>query len=202
MDGTPYRQIRALYDTETITVYQAYSPEIALPAVQQQKLSASPAFLSTRMTWIKPSWCWMMYRAGYSYKDARQTHILALKMKHEHFRELLMHAAVVNHDIPGPLTKEEREQKVRVQWDPERDPRLGMLPYRSIQIGIQGDLGRKWTEEWIWGIDDVTDNAREMKRVLDESAEVDEEELRTRGLMPDERVYEVDDELRQLLHMR
>jgi len=58
---TPYRQIRALYDEDTITVYQAYSEEIAIPAVKEQRLSASPKFSGARMTWIKPSWCWMMY---------------------------------------------------------------------------------------------------------------------------------------------
>jgi len=57
----PYRQIRALYDDETITVYQAYSPSIALAAIEQQKLNASSDFKLGRMTWIKPSWCWMMY---------------------------------------------------------------------------------------------------------------------------------------------
>jgi hypothetical protein len=56
----PYRQIRALYDEENITVYQAYSAEIAVPAVEQQKLNASPQFKLGRMTWIKPSWAWMM----------------------------------------------------------------------------------------------------------------------------------------------
>ena len=56
----PYRQIRALYDEDTITVYQAYSAEIADPAVKEQRLTASPQFSGTRMTWIKPSWCWMM----------------------------------------------------------------------------------------------------------------------------------------------
>jgi hypothetical protein len=58
---TPYRQIRAVYDKETITVYQAYSASIAEAAVREQKLYASPDFLFTRMTWIKPSWFWMMY---------------------------------------------------------------------------------------------------------------------------------------------
>jgi hypothetical protein len=57
----PYRQIRAIYDDETITVYQAYSPSIATTAVEHQKLNASPDFKLGRMTWIKPSWCWMMY---------------------------------------------------------------------------------------------------------------------------------------------
>lgn len=59
--GVPYKQIRALYDEDTITVYQAYSASIAIPAVKEQCLSASPDFqVGTRMTWIKPSWCWMM----------------------------------------------------------------------------------------------------------------------------------------------
>lgn len=59
--GVPYKQIRALYDEDTITVYQAYSASIAIPAVKEQSLSASPDFqVGSRMTWIKPSWCWMM----------------------------------------------------------------------------------------------------------------------------------------------
>src|SRR5881628_3004655 len=82
--GNPKQhQIRACYDEETITVYQAYNSEIATAAVHQQKLHASPQFRLSRMTWIKPSWCWMMYRAGYSYKDKNQERILALKMKQE-----------------------------------------------------------------------------------------------------------------------
>ena len=56
----PYRQIRALYDDDTITVYQAYSAAIAIPAFRNQKLCTSPDFKLGRMTWIKPSWCWMM----------------------------------------------------------------------------------------------------------------------------------------------
>jgi hypothetical protein len=35
-----------------------------------------------------------------------------------------------------PFTADEKAFPVRVQWDPERSPRLGMLGYRSIQIGV------------------------------------------------------------------
>jgi hypothetical protein len=59
--SVPYRQIRAVFDDGTITVYQAYSASIAVAAVEKQKLNASPDFKLGRMTWIKPSWCWMMY---------------------------------------------------------------------------------------------------------------------------------------------
>ena len=35
---TPQRQIRAVYTDDTITVYQAYSPAIALPAVARARM--------------------------------------------------------------------------------------------------------------------------------------------------------------------
>ena len=154
----PYRQIRASYDDRIITVYQAYSASIAKAAVASQKLHASPDFSFTRMTWIKPSWCWMMYRSGYSTKDARQSRILALKMTHENFQNLLAQAVVCH---GAALSDEEKARPVRVQWDPERGPGLEVLGYRSTQIGIGEKLSRKWAEEWIESIEDVTDKALE-----------------------------------------
>lgn len=195
----PYRQIRASYDTGIITLYQAYCADIAIPAVREQRLCASSRFSFTRMTWVKPSWCWMMYRSGYSYKDPNQAHILALTMKHENFAKLLSEAVVLsNHG--GPLSKEARRKEVRVQWDPERGLRLGMLPYRSIQIGISGDIGKKWVENWIEKIEDVTDRARELKAALDEEV-VDAEALIVKGLMPVEREYDVPEHLKTILEM-
>lgn len=57
---TPYKQIRALYDSETVTLYLAFPASIAIAAVREKNLAASPSFRVERMTWIKPSWCWMM----------------------------------------------------------------------------------------------------------------------------------------------
>ncbi|KAF2712656.1 hypothetical protein K504DRAFT_464725 [Pleomassaria siparia CBS 279.74] len=94
MSSTPFRQIRAHYDTNTIVVYQAYSSEIASIAVEHQKLNASSSFSMGHMTWIKPCWAWMLYRVGYSYKDARQTHILLLTMIQDAFIGLLRRAAL------------------------------------------------------------------------------------------------------------
>ena len=106
---------------------------------------------------------------------------------------------VGNH--PGPLTEEEKEKGVRVQWDPERDARLGVLPYRSIQIGIQRGVGKVWTEGWICGIEDVTGKARALKKFLDENPKIDLTTLQEKGLMPLERVYPVDEELKEMLKM-
>lgn len=140
-----------------------------------------------------------MYRSGYSYKDPNQTHILALTMTHENFAKLLSEA-VVSSNHGGPLSKEARSKEVRVQWDPERDFKLGYLPYRSIQIGISGEIGKNWVENWIERIDDVTDRARELKAAVDEEV-VDAEALAQKGLLPVEREYDVSEHLKGILEM-
>lgn len=190
----PYRQIRAHYDSETITLYQAYPTSIARPAVTSQCLTASPSFRLGRMTWVKPSWCWMMYRSGYSFKDPGQSRILALKMKHEDFIALLRRGVLAHGEKEG-------EGDVRVQWDPERGPRLEKFEYRSIQIGIPGGLSRRWADEWVVGIEDVTERARELKRVVEEEQGVTDEKLVERGLVPVERVFPVPDDVMKRLRM-
>jgi hypothetical protein len=45
---------------------------------------------------------------------------------------------------------------VRVQWDPERSLRLGVLPYRSLQVGLSGAAVDRYVDDWIVGITDVT----------------------------------------------
>lgn len=199
---TPYRQIRALHDDTTITVYQAYKISIASAAVSTQRLSASPEFRPGRMTWVKPSWSWMMYRAGYSFKDPGQARILALRMRREHFLGLL-ERGVLSHGQAGEGGDREQNKagEVRIQWDPERSPALGVLPYRSIQIGIPGTLSETWAKEWVIGIEDVTDRARELKKTLDERPDVTTEELVEMGLVPMERPFVVPESIETKLQM-
>lgn len=198
---TPYRQIRALYDSETITVYQAYNRTIASAAVADQKLNSSPKFRD-RMTWIKPSWAWMLYRAGYSYKDPGQERILALKMKHADFIDLLERGVVsgLEEGHKGVIPRDKLAE-VRIQWDPERTVRLGRLEHRSIQIGIPAGLSATWAGEMVIGIEDVTEKARELKRVLEEREDVGMDELVEMGLVPVERPFELPEELQKGLRM-
>lgn len=263
----PTRQIRALQShdaesgTTTITVYQAYPSTIASAAVTHQRLDVSPDFRTTRMTWIKPSWAWMLYRSGYSYKDPGQERILAIKMTRKDFLGLLGRGVLTHHHGPGMATsgtatptptshkpwlqtekkqkreeeeitsqdaqggtgisvveeqkkalfsKEARESKrkdrlqsldVKIQWDPERTVRLDSLNYRSIQIGIPAGLIKEWASSMIVSIEDVTDKAKELKRILDETPDVTDEELTELGLIPEETEFEVPEELRGRLGM-
>lgn len=203
----PYRQIRAHFDSNAITVYQAYDSEIAQAAVEHQRLDASSNFSTTRMTWIKSSWAWMLYRCGYSFKDSGQERVLVLSLTHAAFEWLLEQAVVSTHTevAPGSGARAKKEGRskpasVRVQWDPERTIKLEKLSYHSIQVGIPGALVPQLVDGII-KIEDVTEKAQELKRVIDERKDVSMVELMERELVPEEKVFEVADELKMILRM-
>jgi Domain of unknown function (DUF4291) len=108
MSNTPTRQIRAVFDTDTIRVYQAYSDAIADSALAKGTF-VSPPFKMERMTWIKPSFLWMMYRAGWGLKDAGQKRILAIDITREGFEWALAHGCLSHADLD--MSKEEWEAK-------------------------------------------------------------------------------------------
>ncbi|WCM27854.1 DUF4291 domain-containing protein [Sphingomonas sp. QA11] len=161
MNDVPERHIRAAYDERTIRVYQAYNDEIADAALARGTF-ASPPFSMNRMTWIKPSFLWMMYRAGWGYKDVGQHRILAIDISREGFEWALEHSCP-SHPDPSiskdDWAKLKAASPVRIQWDPERDLHLQPLPYRAIQIGIGGEAVPLYVEQWVQRITDITDLA-------------------------------------------
>lgn len=187
MNDTPQHQIRAVYDEHTIRIYQAYSDQIADAALAGGTF-VSPPFSMTRMTWIKPSFLWMMYRAGWGYKDAGQSRILAIDITRDGFDWALAHSCL-SHAPPG-MSKEEWTQlkadsPVRIQWDPERDLHLRPLPYRAIQIGLSGEAVRLYVGQWIQKITDITGLAHEIHELI-ERGQLDQAQAK----MPVERAYE------------
>lgn len=157
----PTYQIRAHFNDNTIRVYQAYSDDIANAALNHGTF-VSPPFSMTRMTWIKPSFLWMMYRSGWAQKDLGQKRILAIDISLVGFEWALSHAALSH--CPEYMTYEEwREWKdaspVVIQWDPERDLLHRPQPHRSIQIGLAGIAVGLYVNEWIKKITDITDVA-------------------------------------------
>jgi len=165
---TSEHQIRAVYDEHTIRVYQAYSDEIADAALARGTFT-SPPFKMDRMTWIKPSFLWMMYRAGWGYKDAGQRRILAIDITREGFQWALEHSCP-SHPAPS-MSKEDWDKlkatsPVRIQWDPERDLHLRPLPHRAIQIGISQEAVRLYINQWIQKITDLTDVAHAIHELV------------------------------------
>ena len=154
----PRRQIRGRFDDRTITVYQAFSPAIAEPAVTAGRFVAP--FRRERMTWIKPSFRWMMYRCGWATKPG-QERVLAVDIRRDGFEAALALACLSHYDAARHADRAAwqralRTSPVRVQWDPERSLRLGALPHRSLQVGLSGEAVRRYVDEWTVAITDVT----------------------------------------------
>jgi hypothetical protein len=189
MTTPQFREIRALYSTSTIRVYQAFNHAIADVAVQNNNFSSVPGFKVDRATWIKPSFCWMAYRSDYAQKDRNQERILAIDLSIEGFEKILSKATVVCKGSDAKLSE------VVVQWDPERDVALNKLDYRSIQIGLKGSMARKYAQgDFIVQITDVTEEFTAIKTLLDQgSRDLAEQRL------PTERVYPLTPELEKIL---
>jgi hypothetical protein len=164
----PARQIRARYSADTITVYQAYSPRIAVPAASAGRFVAP--FERDRMTWIKPSFRWMMYRCGWATKPG-QEHMLAVELTRSGFAWALAHACLSHYDRHlyenrADWSRRLRTSPVRVQWDPERSIRMERLPYRSLQLGLSGDAVERYVDEWTVAITDITPTVHRIRALL------------------------------------
>lgn len=192
------RVIRALFDNSTITVYQAYNHAIAQTAAAHQTF-VSPPFKKERMTWIKPSFLWMMYRSGWATKE-NQEHILAIKLKREGFEWALENACLSDYDSSMYSSYKDWKEKlkytsVRIQWDPEKDLFLQPLPYRSIQIGLSGMAVEKYVSEWIVQIDDITEQCKGIRQLIKDGKPDQAKEL-----LPVEAMYPLPENI--ALHIR
>jgi hypothetical protein len=119
----PRYRISASHTDQTVTVYQAYSPRIAGPAARTASFPES--WKRDRMTWIKPSFLWMVYRCGRATKPDQET-VLAVEMTCDGFEWALRRSCPSHYDA--------RVHPDEVTWKPQlrrsparartRDPRL------------------------------------------------------------------------------
>jgi hypothetical protein len=195
----PLREIRAQYDDKVIRIYQAYSPLIAEPALKAQKFV--PPFKHSRMTWIKPSFTWMMYRSGWAQKEG-QEFILGIDILRTGFEWALAHSCLSHFDPGIHASHEEwesrvREAPVRIQWDPERSVRLEPLAWRAIQIGLGSSAVGAYVNDWVVKIEDVTP----LSKMIHAQVQRGETELAMFNL-PVEHPYPVSMEISRMLGMQ
>jgi uncharacterized protein DUF4291 len=170
------REIRADYDERTVVVYQAYRPEIASAAVQAGRFV--PTFSLERMTWIKPSFLWMMERCGWASKPG-QERVLAIRITRAGWEEALSQAVLTTFApaVTAPA---------RVQWDPERDTRGKPQERRAIQVGLSRAIIERYVRDWTVEIRDITPQVRSLRHLLDEGRASDAQRR-----LPSERPYPV-----------
>lgn len=192
------REIRADYDRETIVIYQAYSAQIAEAALKAGRFV--PPFSFHRMTWIKPSFLWLMHRSNWAQKSG-QERVLGVRIARTGWEKALSLAVLTSFEptlfrSPEDWEEEFKAARVHLQWDPERSFRGAGLPYSSIQVGLSRHVIREYVDEWVVGIEDLTPQVRKMHDLI-QSGMAD----KAKRHLPPERVYPVRDELRQRLGM-
>lgn len=186
--GVPYRQIRADYDKDSIIVYQAYREAIGRAAVAAGRFVDPFSF--NRMTWIKPSFLWMMERSNWGQKDDQQW-VLGVRLRRAGWEEALRQAVLTSPErdvYPNADTWQRAldQATVHVQWDPDRSIRGTKLDHRSIQVGLSRRIIRTYVDEWILEIVDLRDHVR---RILSLCKQGDFD--RAQRLLPTEKPYPV-----------
>ncbi|KAG8785792.1 hypothetical protein FRC15_000677 [Serendipita sp. 397] len=141
-----------------------------------------------------------MYRYAWSYKGAREARILAITMTMAGFLTWLRNAVPsTGSDASTPGT----DEAIRAQWDPERNIKLEKLSYRSLLLGVSGDWVETWINEWIVGIEDITEDVRRWKSYIDEDGKKGRRKVQREVTRKwPEEVVAVDEEIEERLEMR
>jgi hypothetical protein len=183
------RFIIAQFDDKSVIVYQAFNATIADYAVQNQRFGG-PEYDFERMTWIKPSFLWMMYYSGWARRE-NQENVLAIRLSRAGFDSLLrtaVHVPVPAGSHPGKPNPSAPAQgpDVQLQWIPYHDLKGNKTDRRAARIGLSGESLKRFNEEWILNIENITPYVRQQQQLVlaeDEAALA----------LPRERVYAPDD---------
>jgi Domain of unknown function (DUF4291) len=180
-----------VYTEDTVTVYQAYNPTLGAYAATHGRFPDT--YNRDRMTWIKPSFLWMMYRSGWATKQ-RQERVLAIEITRTGLEWALANAAL-SHFQPDVHSSEQQwasslRRPVRVQWDPERSLTMRPQEHRSLQVGLSGEAVHRYVDSWIVGITDVTGLAHRIHSLVKAG-----DLTKAEALLPPERTYPLPPEI-------
>lgn len=181
---TQGQHILAHFDETSIIVYQAYSPAIARYAVEHRCFGGDH-FRYRRMSWIKPNFLWMMYRSGWATKEGQEV-VLGLRISCVFFDHLLSEAVVSSFDGAFGKSRQQWEQAVqssdvRLQWDPDHDPRGAKQNRRAIQLGLRGRALEAFGKRELLDVIDMSEFVAAQRKVLEGSLD--------QLMMPTEQVY-------------
>jgi len=171
-------------------VYQAYNDAIADAALRAQRFVAP--FSLQRMTWIKPSFLWLMERSGWATKT-NQERTLAVRITRAGWDRALSLGVLTAfdasvHESVDAWRIQFNDAGVHVQWDPERSLRGAKLEQRSIQVGLSRSVIGEYVSHWTTEIEDLTPRVaklRQLRKAGNYAA--------AKKLLPRASVYPVDD---------
>lgn len=170
----PFREVRAVFDDRTVRVYQAFPEAIASAAVEHQRF-VSPFRLRGVMSWIKPSFLWVMRRTAWGRycrigsrgrpEAEHCTRVLAIDVERAFFERCLTDGVLSHREERAELDASawrtfSRNSDVLIQWDPERDLAGECRPYKTIQIGLRRSALQAYVNDAVLRITDETETIR------------------------------------------
>lgn len=191
------KEIFACYDKKYIRIYQAYNEEIAKEAIKLKTFGEK--YNKNRMTWIKPSFLWIMERSNWGRKKNQEC-ILAIDILREGFDNYLEKAVLTSNESTIFKKPKEWEEAfsttdVYCQWDPDRDLHGNAIDRMAIQIGIKNKALEDYLEKNIHDIVDISKDVYKWRTQLNCG------KLNKKSL-PKETIYPVSDKIRKQLDMR
>ena len=143
------------------------------------------------MTWLKPSYLWLMERSNWGNKS-NQNFILGIRVYRKYLEKALSIGVLTDPDKEVYSSGYEWEQqfnkaKVHIQWDPERTIKAGKLQQRTIQVGISRHLIEEYNEQWIAEISDYTPLTKKINQHRKAG-----NYTAAKKLLPKEKVYPLD----------
>jgi hypothetical protein len=170
----PHREVRAVYDNDTIRVYQAFGRDIALPALEAQTMVPPFSFDIPWASWIKPSFLWTMKRTNWgSYtrlvkhrvpENPRSAVVLGIDVKRSFFDRMLSMAQSTHYQLGFDKVKWRSllyRAGVYVQWDPEKDLEGHRRQWKAIQLGLRTPV----LQEYAAAIIRIQDMSETIRRV-------------------------------------
>lgn len=191
--------VRADYDSASLVVYQAYNDVIADAALKANRF-VEP-FSLKRMTWIKPSFLWLMHRSNWGQKSG-QTRILKVRISRAGWEKALAMGVLTSfekgvHASSTAWREEFEKAPIHVQWDPERSLRGADLNVNSIQVGLGRSVIEEFVEEWTQEISDLTPLVRRIHGLLTQGHVEG-----AKRLLPPEKPYPIEATVAARLDMR
>jgi len=137
----------------------------------------------------------MMYRCGWAEKE-NQERVLGIWIRKIDFDFILQESVFSSYQESRYETREKWKQElenksVRLQWDPDHDIYGNKLDLKAIQLGIKGNVLKKFGREMISEIIDLTIFVKQQKKIIESG------ELNTLQ-MPKESIYEPKSEATKL----
>jgi hypothetical protein len=98
---------------------------------------------------------------------------LAIKLSRQGFEEIISKSVStsLNSSSSSSSSREEWKEKlksseVRIQWDPDHNLKGEKMERRAIQLGMKGDILKKYSDEYIISIEDITEFVSEQYELI------------------------------------